>query len=118
MADSLIQPERWQEEQVPPCTVAYHFTLLDVNQELRFCCHGEKKHGLHLSLSEQWNDPTYSKFRKEWSARYKNQEGICLGCPHHEENKIWGQVIQEYLTQHAATDEADTAVKSGDLFAR
>lgn len=101
MSDSKpVQPQRWDLEDVPPCTVAYHFTLLDINQELRYCCHGEKIHAKHSNLNEQWTDKTYSEFRKKWSESYKEKKGLCLGCPHHEENKIWGKEISSYLAEH------------------
>lgn len=95
-----IQPKRWNPNQIPPCTVAYHFTLLDVNQDLRYCCHGEKRYGKHKNLTQHWTSRAYTKFRKTWSKNFSKQKGLCLGCPHHEENKAWGQVIQDYLAEH------------------
>ena len=96
-----IQPKRWEEGEVPPCTVSYFFTLLDVNNELRYCCRGDKQHDKAVSVAQQWDNEKYNQFRKDWMERYKNQQALCTGCPHQEENIAWGKVIKDYLKQHS-----------------
>ena len=99
MNNTLIDPKKWNTEHVPPCLVSYHFTLLDVGQNLRFCCHGGKEYGKYSNLSDQWNDKNYSAFRKDWHQNYLNNKGLCEGCPHHEENKRWGKMISDYVNE-------------------
>ena len=115
MADQdLLQPDLWKDETAPPCAVAYHFTLLDINKQLRYCCHGDKVHDEHRDLKEQWDNHRYSTFRKTWSDRYKENKGLCLGCAHHEENKRWGRVIEEYLAQHHAAEATPNPAPSAE----
>ena len=96
-----VQPKRWEKGEVPPCTVGFYFTLLDVNNELRYCCRGDKRHDKAVSVASQWNDDKYNQFRKDWSERYKTQQSLCTGCPHQEGNIAWGKVIKDYLKQHS-----------------
>jgi hypothetical protein len=100
-----VQPKRWNENAVPPCAVSYHFTLLDITNELRYCCHGEKTHAKHTNLTEQWSNDVYNQFRQDWSENYKAKKGLCLGCPHHEENKVFGEMINDYLALHADSED-------------
>lgn len=99
-SENPVQPARWQKADTPPCTVAYHFTLLDINQELRYCCRGDKIHAAYTGLREQWAGKEYSEFRKHWAENYEQKQDLCVGCPHFEENRRWNGVVQNYLKQH------------------
>lgn len=105
MSDSAVEPKRWEEDEVPPCTVAYHFTLLDVKSEFRYCCRGDKIHGAGVSIADQWNNDRYNRFRAEWSKNYEQQKALCSGCPHQEENIRWDKEIREYLKQSESEND-------------
>ena len=78
-----------------PCTVAYHFTLLDVNQDLRYCCRGNKVADKYHSLSSQWEGEKYREFRQYWKNTFLNTPHLCEGCPHIEENRYYANLLNE-----------------------
>ena len=74
--DQIVKPDRWGAENPPPCTVAFHFALMDVDTNLRFCCHGDKVLGPHRDLKKQCDGQHYKKFRTEWAQNYRQKKGL------------------------------------------
>jgi hypothetical protein len=101
----------------PPCTVPYHFTLLDQSEMLRFCCHGSQSVEPYTSLREQWTGPNYIEFRRKWHDSYWSNRGLCLGCPHHEENELLGKIVKDYLNEHQTSlrDIYEGPIENGSM---
>jgi hypothetical protein len=81
------------ERSAPPCAVSHHFTLLDINQNLRFCCRGDKSVTAYSSITEQWRGNEYEDFRAHWRERFRESKPLCEGCPHVEENVLFGEQL-------------------------
>lgn len=92
------------EEIGVPCTVPYHFSLLSEDNNLRYCCHGDRIVEGSQSIIDQWNGENYRKFREDWYAGFYAKSGLCEGCSHHEENKRYQKIIAEYLESHSESN--------------
>ncbi|MBL7713907.1 MAG: radical SAM protein [Bdellovibrionales bacterium] len=79
---------------IVPCSISQHFTLIDVNSDLRYCCMGDKIHSPYGTIKEQWLDARYQSFRKFWKKRYADGGNICRGCPHVGENRHYQEVLE------------------------
>jgi len=79
-----------------PCVVSYNFSLLDSDHNLRYCCHGERVHEPYVKVKDQWASAHYQSFRDQWQKRFREEDSTCLGCPHLEENRAYGDRLKLY----------------------
>lgn len=80
----------------PLCAVSYHFTLLGSDNNLRFCCRGDKVTEKYTSIKEQWTNMRYQSFRTTWRQAYKDKKSLCVGCPHVEENHRYSALLHQH----------------------
>jgi uncharacterized Fe-S cluster-containing radical SAM superfamily protein len=80
----------------PACVVSYHFSLLGADNNLRFCCRGDKNAEKYKNLKEQWSNMRYQSFRSSWKAAYGQKKSLCAGCPHVEENHYYSELLKKH----------------------
>ncbi|MCC6138743.1 MAG: radical SAM protein [Bdellovibrionaceae bacterium] len=86
----------YKKETQPVCAVGYHFTLLGSDNNLRFCCRGDKTTEKYSSIKEQWTSKRYQSFRSSWRQAYKDKKSLCVGCPHVEENHRYSALLHQH----------------------
>lgn len=96
----------FRKETQPVCAVAYHFTLLGSDNNLRFCCRGDKTTDKYTSIKEQWTSMRYQSFRSSWRQAYKDKKSLCVGCPHVEENHRYSALLHQHGLDALIADSA------------
>lgn len=93
-SEFLISEEGYSNKK-PLCTKAWTEALIDVNGDVRICCHMEARNKEqdtvignlnNESLEEIWNGPLIRRFRRQFIADTFPAE--CWACPYHDVGKV------------------------------
>jgi molybdenum cofactor biosynthesis enzyme MoaA len=84
------------KEHHPICAVGYHFTLIGSDDQLRYCCHGDRVIEKYDTLKKQWLDDKYQNLRENWKQAFRDNKSLCVGCPHVEENYRYAKLLKQH----------------------